>query len=54
MVIKFVDTEPEDMGKPKRSEKADAPAVKRETDAEALNPSVDPELPPAKSKPKRR
>ncbi len=54
MAIKFVDTKPEDMGKPKRSEKADAPAVKREPDADALNPSVDPELPHAKPKPKRR
>ena len=54
MAIKFVDTKPEDMGKPKRSEKADAPAVKREPDADALNPSVDPEQPHAKPKPKRR
>ena len=54
MAIKFVNVEPEDAGKPKRSEKADAPAVKREPDAEALNPSIDPELPHAKPKPKRR
>ncbi len=54
MAIKFVDVEPENVGKPKRSEKADAPVVKREPDAEALNPSVDPELPHARPKPKRR
>ena len=29
MAIKFVDVEPEDAGKPKRSGKADASAVKR-------------------------
>ncbi len=49
----FVDVEPED-GKPETSKKADAPAVKREPDAEALSPSVDSELPHAKPKPKRR
>ena len=54
MAIKFVDVEPEDAGKPKRSEKADAPAVKRELDDEALSSSVDPELAHAKPKPKRR
>ncbi len=51
MAIKFVDVEPEDAGKPKK--KADAPAVKREPDAEALEPSMDPELPHAKPKPKK-
>ncbi len=54
MAIKFVDKEPDDAGKPKRSEKADAPAVKREPDAEALEASVDPELPFAKPTPKKR
>ncbi len=54
MAIKFVDVEPEDAGKPKRSEKADAPPVKREPDAEALETSVDPELPFAKPAPKKR
>ncbi len=54
MAIKFVDVEPENVGKPRRSDKADAPVVKREPDAEALNPSVDPELPHARPKPKRR
>lgn len=53
MAINLVDVEPEDR-EPKRSEKADAPAVKREPDAEALIPSVDPELPHVTSKPKRR
>ncbi len=52
MTIKFVDGEPEDASKPKK--KADAPAVKREPDVEALEPSVDPELPHAKPKPKKR
>ncbi len=54
MAIKFVDVEPEDAGKPKRSEKADAPAVKREPDDEALSSSEDPELAHAKPKPKKR
>ena len=54
MAIKFVDIEPEDTGRPKRSEKADAPPAKREPDAEALKPSVDPELPHAKPAPKKR
>ncbi len=54
MAIKFVDVEPEDAGKPKRSEKADAPAVKREPDDEALSSSEDPELAHAKPAPKKR
>ncbi len=53
MAIKFVDVEPDD-GKPKTSKKADAPTVKREPDAEALETSVDPELPFAKPAPKKR
>ena len=53
MAIKFVDVEPENVGNPKRSEKADVPVLKRDPDAEALNPSVDPELPHARPKPKR-
>ena len=53
MAIKFVDVKPVD-GKPKRSEKADAPAVNREPDDEALSSSVDPEVSHAKPKPKRR
>ena len=44
MAIKFVEKKPEDAGKPKKSEKTDAPAAKREPDAEALEESVDPEL----------
>ena len=54
MAIRFVDIEPGDLGKPKRSEKADAPAVKRESDAEALKASMEPELPHAKPAPKKR
>ena len=54
MAIKFVDNEPEDVGKPKRSEQADTPTVKREPDAEALSPSVDPELSHAKPAAKKR
>jgi hypothetical protein len=54
MAIKFVDIEPGDAGKPKRSEKAEAPPVKREPDAEALEESVDPELPHTKPAPKKR
>ena len=53
MAIKFVDIEPEG-GKPKRSEKADAPPPEREPDAEALKEGVDPELPHAEPTPKRR
>ncbi len=52
--IEVVDKGPEDGGKPKRSEKADAPPVAREPDAEALKGSVDPELPHAESAPKKR
>ncbi len=50
MALKFTDKEPEG----DRSKKAGSPAVKREPDAEALNPSVDPELPHATPKSKRR
>ena len=53
MAIKSVDIEPEG-GKPKRSEKADAPRPEREPDAEALKEGVDPELPQAKPALKRR
>ena len=54
MAIKFVDIEPGDGGKPKRSEKANAPPAHREPDAEALEASVAPELPHAKPAPKIR
>ncbi|WP_165359729.1 hypothetical protein [Lichenibacterium minor] len=53
MAIKFVDIDSEDGGKPKRAEKAEAP-VTREPDAEALKDSVNPELPHAKPKRKKR
>ena len=51
MAIKFVDVEPE-AEKPKRSKQADAPAVKREPDAEALERPVTPELAGLQPKPK--
>lgn len=53
MAITSVDKEPEDAGKPNRSEKAEAPPAKREPDADALERSVDPELPHAKPAKKR-
>ncbi len=54
MAIKFVDIEPEDADRPKRSKQAEAPPTKREPDAEALEASVEPELPFAKPAPKKR
>lgn len=54
MAITSVDKEPEDAGKPNRSEKAEAPPAKREPDADALERSVDPELPHAKPAPETR
>ena len=54
MAIKFVDIEPEDAGKSKRSDNASVPPPEREPDADALKPSVEPELPHAKPKPKKR
>ena len=51
MAIKFVDIDPKDAGKPKT---ADAPSVKREPDAEALEASVESELPHPKPAPKKR
>ena len=54
MAIKFVDKEPEDAGKQKRSAKADAPSATREPDAEALETSIEPKLPYAKPAPKKR
>ena len=50
MAIKFVDKEPEG----DKSKKAAAAPVKREPDAEALDASVEPELPHAKPAPKKR
>ena len=47
------DVEHDGEGKPKRSEKADAPPVAREPDAEALKESVDPELSHSKPAPKK-
>lgn len=53
MATRFVDKQPDDAGKLKRSEKADTPPPEREPDAEALTESVDPELPHAKPAPKQ-
>ncbi len=52
--LRIADVEPEDSGKPKRSKQADAPPVALEPDAEALEASVEPELPFARPAPKKR
>lgn len=52
MAIKFVDIEPEGVGKPKRSEKATAPQAKADVPP-ADGPGVSP-LPYAKPAPKKR